>query len=440
MPANGTNIVLTNISTSDTISKIWIVEYIPGTTSYGEVSVNIAPSGTYTFTLQHDLTPNGYSFTLRAWKSGNTSATADVFRAYNSSSGIIGKTDYAAAGLFNIGVQKTTISKYFYQFVLTATNANSSSVLTTNIIKNSYPSIPTANTPTFITNQNGPTMVITWTDLTSGSITYNIRIFKTGSPNILLKNIASATSPLSYSPALETTSPANTSFTVNGQYFFRVTGSQESTDSGTSTSSSSTYNPPAPSAITPTFSFSSINMSWTNTTSGSTSYYVEIYTTSTDPSYVATVNSVTSPATYQPLTSGYFYYFIVYATNTSGTVSSTSISALYSPPNSFTLLDTEGAESSISGNYYNINWYITDVSVTSVQVQIYRGDTNNTANMLPVAGYFYELYNYFTNGYSIQLNPSTDGAHYYSYKVTAINNQGSTTSDFANVLPYGIHE
>jgi len=438
MPANGTNIVLTNISASSTIIKLTIGD---ANNTYGTYTgLSIVSGGTYTFSLQHDLTPNGYTFFIRAWTTGNTSAYADVERTYISNSGIIGIYYSSASGLFNIGVQKTTISKYFYQFVLTATNANSSSVLTTNIIKNSYPSIPTANTPTFITNQNGPTMVITWTDLTSGSITYTIRIFKQGSPSILLKHIGSATSPLSYSPALETTSPANTSFTVDGQYYFTVLGIQESTDSGTSTSGAATYTPPTPSANTPTFSFSSINMSWTNTTSGSTSYIVKVYESMTDLTLIATIDPATSPATYQPLTSGYSYYFVVYATNTSGTVSSQSSQAQYSPPNPPTTIDQDGISSTINMgivNSYYMVWTYTG-TVTSIQVQIYRGYTNNTANMISLEGGQIDLT--VETSYSYNLNNTSDYGYYYSYKVRITNDQGSATSDFATVLPYGIFE
>ena len=372
MPANGISITITNISTSDTISKIWIVEYSPGATNYGEVSVNIAPSGTYTFTLQHDLTPDGCNFTLRAWKSGNTSATADVFRVYNSSSGIIGKTDYAAAGLFNIGVQKTTVSKYFYQLVLTGTNANSSSVITTEIIKNSYPPTPSAIAPTF-TSANSGTMVMTWTEGTTGSITYGIRMYKVGPPVVLMRALSGVTSPASYSPQ----SYSDALFIVGMSYFFKVTATMSGTNSGTSTSSSSTYNPPAPSANAPTFSSNQINMTWTEGTSGSISYIVKVYENMTDLTLIATINSATSPATYQPLTSGYSYYFVVYATNTSGTVSSQSSQAQYSPSYTGPTFNTPSWTNSfyISANSLADNHTITFTETYSGNCQGYSGFT-----------------------------------------------------------------
>jgi hypothetical protein len=433
MPANGTSITITNISASSTIIKLVIGDAY---NTYGTYTgLSIVSGGTYTFSLQHDLTPNGYNFFIRAWTTGNTSAYADVERTYISNSGIIGIYYSSASGLFNIGVQKTTVSKYFYQLVLTGTNANSSSVITTEIIKNSYPPTPSAIAPTF-TSANSGTMVMTWTEGTTGSITYGIRIFKVGPPLVLLRLLDSVTSPASYSPQSYT----EELFIVGMSYYFRVTGTMLGTNSGMSTSSSSVYNPPTPSANTPTFSFSSINMSWTNTTSGSTSYIVKVYENMTDLTLIATIDPATSPATYQPLTSGYFYYFVVYATNTSGTVSSQSSQAQYSPPNPPTTVDSynDGAYfSGYHGNYlYNMVWTNQDTYTPNYyQVQIYRGSTNNTATMTAIPendGGLTQTDNGTIDYYSGYTLYSSDSGYYYSYKVTSFNNAGSTTSAFAD--------
>jgi hypothetical protein len=134
MPINGASITITNVSGS-TIIRFRLTD------SYGVISdtsgLSVAMGQTYTYTLTHDLTPNGYGFSIFAYFGGGP--PSEIYQV-TSNNGLISITTYYATFL-DVGLTVATVANYYYKLVLTGTNAGGSNTLTPAAIQNAEASV-----------------------------------------------------------------------------------------------------------------------------------------------------------------------------------------------------------------------------------------------------------------------------------------------------------
>ena len=153
MPVAGSSLKITNVSGS-TIIRFRLTD------SYGVIGdftgLSVAIGQTYTYTLSHDLTPNGYGFSIFAYfASGPPSEIYQVI----SNNGVISITTFYATFL-NVGLTASTVDGYYYQLVLTGTNTGGTSTLT----------------PSALLNGTSPPSSSSWSTGNVGSFTlYSIR-------------------------------------------------------------------------------------------------------------------------------------------------------------------------------------------------------------------------------------------------------------------------
>jgi len=297
--------------------------------------------------------------------------------------------------------------QHSYYYIVTATNAVDAASTTSGTVQYLPPTAPSANTPTF----TGNTINMTWVPSSNGTITYIVEIYDTSSVT-RIGTINNATSPATYS-----------SLTYTHSYYFIVTATNAQ---GSASSTSSTVlcsqpnNPPSSfTANTPTFTTipgAVMSMTWTASTYA-TSYSVAVWD-STTSSLKTTINSATSPATFTNLINSHSYYFIVTATNTYGSTTSTSSTEQYIAPNppSLTILTanfTQGyADFSWTNSggaaVYDVYW-----SASWTDQEGYTRSASNTETI-----YGTSIYEFFGGG--------TDNFT-SSYSVTATNAGGTST-------------
>jgi alpha-tubulin suppressor-like RCC1 family protein/fibronectin type 3 domain-containing protein len=240
-------------------------------------------------------TPSGTQVAL-SWTSSSGATSYNVKRSTVSGSGYASViTGVTAASYTNTGLS----SGATYYYVVSAVNAAGESANSGQASTTLIPAVPTGLTPAL----SGTQVALAWT-ASSGATSYNVK-----------------RSTVSGSGYVTINGPTGASYTDTGlangsTYYYVVTAVNAGGESASSSQSTATLAPVAPTGLTATLGDMQITLTWT-ASAGATSYNIKRSTI--DGSGYVTVGASTSAGyTNTGLTNGTAYYYVVSAVNGGG--------------------------------------------------------------------------------------------------------------------------
>jgi len=344
-----------------------------------------------------------------SWSASSGATSYNVLRSTTSGSGYSSlATGLTTTSYTNTGLVNGTA----YYYVVTATNTAGTSGNSSQATATPRVGIPAA--PTGLTATGGNTQVaLSWT-ASSGATSYNV-----------LRSTTSGSGFTSVATGITTTSYTNTGLSNGTLYYYVVTATNTSGTSGDSAQVSATPAgvPAAPTGLTATAGNTQVALSWSAST-GATSYNVSRSTTS-GSGYTSVVTGLTTTSyTNTGLSNGTPYYYVVTATNASGT-SGYSSQASATPQASSIPAAPTGLSAALLAGEVNLSW---SASSGATSYTVLRSQNSGSGYVAIASGITSTTYEDFM---------VTNGLTYY-YVVTASNSSGTSgNSSQVSASPVG---
>ncbi|BBH52970.1 fibronectin type III domain-containing protein [Fluviispira sanaruensis] len=372
----------------------------------GITSLNTAPSNLFASNVNTNSATLNWNF-----NQGNGPVTYNLYKSATGANGTWGTAIYTGNNLLASSTGLTENTAYFYK--VSAKNSALNATEQFSPVINFTTALQTAPVINSVTNITHNSATINWS-LSAGtaSVTYNLYRSLTSNPSNWGNPIYTGTSS-SYS---------DSGLSENTNYYYMVSAINNAQgamgiNSNEYQMSTKIQNPPVISVINVTDS--TVSLKWSSVL-GSNSVTYKLYRSSipgvvTNGILVAT-NPTNNVYTDTTVTDSKIYYYVVTATNTQNTVTSTpetQIVTLPKTPNSPTI--------SAKGNAITLNWVSNSTGNASISYSVSRSRSAGSG-YVPVSGC-----TNISNPLTCNDTVSADGADFY-YTITATNSNGSSLS------------